>query len=441
MAVNMRSFRKNVAGLLVGQLSRLAIQAAYFVVIARMLGVSGYGAFAAALALIALVSPFSSLGVNTLMVKNVSRRQEDGPSEWRRGLLFTVCGGIVASLAVVALGKIVLPGEVSPWAVLQLAIAELLGLKLVELVGSFWQSMGRSAALIVLPSLLNIMRLGAALIVLFWSEEVVLTDWSTWYICATVPFGLAVSLYTTVRLKAERKEYRLGASEAREGLLYSVSLASQNVYNDIDKTMLASLYSVSSAGVYSAAYRIIDMAYAPIRSIAAAAYPLFFREGEQGLASALRLTRKIAPAAVGIALAAALSTLLVAPLAPAILGADYESAVDIVRLLAPLILLRAASFLAADTLTGAGHQGFRTVAQIGIAVINAALNVLVIPEFGILGAVITTLFCEAILGISLWLRIWAIGSFTPELGRHGSRGRRARREGSETSTDRTAGNR
>lgn len=398
-------FRKNVVGLLLGQVSRLLVQAAYFVVLARMLGASGYGAFASALALTALAAPFSSLGCNTLMIKNVARDHASARVEWSRAVTASMLVGVALTLLLTGLTPLVAPSDISPWTLFQIGIAELVGLKLVEVTGSVWQALGKSRPLIILPTVVNLLRLAAALCVYFVAEAASLEAWSLVYLLATLPIGILVVVHTTLKLGVASRRPRLRLDEVKEGLLYSVGLSSQNVYNDIDKAMLARLDSSTSAGLYSAAYRIIDMAYAPIRSVAAAAYPLYFREGSEGLSGALRLTRKIAPAVIALAVIAGGGAYFVAPYAPMILGSDYDDAVDLIRLLFPLILLRGLSFLAADTLTGAGSQGFRTIVQIVVAIVNVALNLWLIPVYGVFGAVVSTLVCELVLGVALWLGI------------------------------------
>lgn len=406
MPRSMASFRANVLGLLAGQLTRLSLQAAYFVILARMLGVSGYGAFASALALCALVAPFSSLGANTLMIKNVSRDAKSASLEWKKALAYTIIGGVLLSAILTLLAHFIAPPELSRVSIFQIGVSELIGLKMVELVGAVWQGQGRSRPLIVLPTLLNLFRLAAAGATFVWVGQSSLEFWATVYVMATLPLGMVVAMHTTAKLGYVKRGMRLKGRDVKEGLLYSFALSSQNVYNDIDKTMLARLESVGSAGVYSAAFRIIDMAYAPIRSISAAAFPLFFREGEAGLVSALRLTRRIAPAVLIVGSLAAIGSVVLAPMAPLLLGADYESAIGIIRLLAPLILLRGLTFLAADTLTGCGRQRFRTGTQISVAVVNVCLNLVLIPHLGILGAVVATLVCEFLLAAILWSHIY-----------------------------------
>src|SRR4029077_18244275 len=64
---------RNTAWMAVGQGSRVALGASYFVVIARALHPDGLGAFAGAVALVGLAAPFASLGAGNLMIKHVAR--------------------------------------------------------------------------------------------------------------------------------------------------------------------------------------------------------------------------------------------------------------------------------------------------------------------------------------------------------------------------------
>jgi O-antigen/teichoic acid export membrane protein len=71
---------RNTAWMITGQGMRLVIQAAYFLEIARSLGVSNYGAFVGVVALVGVVYPFASLGGGNLLVKNVARDPRLGSS-------------------------------------------------------------------------------------------------------------------------------------------------------------------------------------------------------------------------------------------------------------------------------------------------------------------------------------------------------------------------
>ena len=62
-----------------GNGARLVIQAAYFVLMARSLGVQQYGTFVAVVAAAAVASPFVGNGFGSLMIKHVAHDKTQFP--------------------------------------------------------------------------------------------------------------------------------------------------------------------------------------------------------------------------------------------------------------------------------------------------------------------------------------------------------------------------
>ena len=87
---------------------------------------------------------------------------------------------------------------------------------------------------------------------------------------------------------------------------------------------------------------------------------------------------------------------------PVVFGPEYEAATLALQGLSALLVLKAIHYLAADTLSGGRMQGRRTVAQIAVGVVNAGLNVWLIPAYGWQGAVVSSLVCDALLAVLLW---------------------------------------
>ena len=96
---------KNALWIAWGQVLRVVGQAIYFVLIARSLGSSEFGAYAGALAMVAVLAPFSSLGSGNILIKNVARNPamflNFGAARWRRpwevGLILLAIVAAVAS--------------------------------------------------------------------------------------------------------------------------------------------------------------------------------------------------------------------------------------------------------------------------------------------------------------------------------------------------------
>lgn len=92
-----------------------------------------------------------------------------------------------------------------------------------------------------------------------------------------------------------------------------------------------------------------------------------------------------------------------APLVPHILGRQYADVTEALRWLAILPVLKTLHFFTADALTGAGHQGTRSLIQFGVAAFNVLINLWLIPSYGWRGAAWSSIASDGLLALSLLL--------------------------------------
>jgi O-antigen/teichoic acid export membrane protein len=292
--------------------------------------------------------------------------------------------------------------------VLALGLAELLFVRTADICAQVFQAFQQlrwtAAIQLVLSScrLLSIAALYAAL------HTPTPLQWSLGYLAATATAtGVAILLVQVrhrPRLVVDRSRMEL-----REGAYFSISLSAQSIYNDIDKTMLSRLSTLPIAGVYGAAYRIIDVSFAPVSALLSASYARFFQHGTEGLAGTVRLARKLLPLAAGYGVASGLALVVLAPLVPPVLGARYALITPMIIWLAPMSLLRACHYFLADALTGAGHQRARSALQVLVAGVNVLLNLVLIPLYSWKGAAWASLGCDSLLALGLFWVVVRIG--------------------------------
>jgi O-antigen/teichoic acid export membrane protein len=113
------------------------------------------------------------------------------------------------------------------------------------------------------------------------------------------------------------------------------------------------------------------------------------------------MRRLLSPSA-GYSLLAFLCLFFCAPIVQYILGSQYARTVEAIRWLALLPLLKTIHYFVADSLTGAGYQGLRTLVQICVAVVNVLLNLWLIPNHSWRGAAWSSLASDGLLAVSLW---------------------------------------
>jgi len=202
-----------------------------------------------------------------------------------------------------------------------------------------------------------------------------------------------------------RFQLTLFVPSVREGFHFATALASQSVYNDIDKTMLARLSTVEAAAIYAVAYRFVEAAILPIRSIANAAYPEFFRHGLHGVTSGFAFARRILRHSTFYGLATAVVLFVAAGLVPMILGRAYQESAVALRWLCVLPVVKSVHIFLSDTLTGSNYQWQTSSAQIVVAVFNVLINLWIIRAFAWRGAAWSSLATDGLLMVLLYMII------------------------------------
>ncbi len=381
---------------------RLVIQGFYFVILARTFAPEKYGAYVGIVAIVSIFIPFAGWGSGEIFIQNVARDRSLFREYFGATILKTLLfSSIFTALILIAYNFFSIP-NISIYSVFFITLANLTFLKFNDIARDAFMAVGLlnyTAKIIVLMSL---NRFIAALVFIAFFDHPSILIWCILYCVATFVSG-AVSIYLVTKLVGYPK-FNLSRvkQELRLGFAFAVSVSAQNIYNDLDKSMLAKLSSLEATGIYGAAYQILSVAFTPIQSVALASFRKFFQQGASGIKGSFELCKKILPFSLAYSLLAVIGLAVLAPFLPIILGSEYQASARALLWLSPTIFLRTMHFFAADTLTGANYQSSRTAAQVSVAIINGLLNLWLIPQYGWLGAIWATITSEFFLMVFLW---------------------------------------
>ncbi len=393
---------RGTAWMMVAQGGRLVLQAAYFVLIARALGITNFGALAASLALVAIFVPFAAWGSGNILVMEVVRTPSAFSVAFGNALMAVGVSTAAIVPLTVALGAVFLP-RAPLTAILLLAVSDLCFGRLTDIAAPAFQAVRQLAAMTVVTLLVPAARCAAVAVFLAAWQSHGLVAWTALYTAASAAAAAVAVVLVYRRLGPPSFEPRSLASRLKLGGYFAVAASASTIHGDIDKTMLGRLSSFDATGAYAAAYRAVGMAFMPVMAMLAAAYPHFFRAGMSGIEGSLAYARRLLPVAAAYGAAAGLAVFVLAPLAPHVLGSDFRESVDALRWLAPLPLLSVLYYLPADALTGADAQGLRTVLQLASAALTIGLNAFLIPLYSWRGAAWATLASFAFLAVGLWI--------------------------------------
>ena len=341
---------------------RIAVQLGYFLVISRALGAGGYGAFVSLTALTFLASAFAGLGAEQVLIRRVARDGSSHGDALGNALAATVLSWVVVVPLAVGLVALLNVGGLQAAVVLPVVVADVMLLRFVTLANACFQAREEGRPQLVLNVASSALRLGAAGLAWWLTPDLDLAVWALWYVGAA---GLSALVAVGMVLR------RLGPPQAafhpadmRDGTIYALEFASMAAVRDLDKPVVAETLGAEAAGVYAAAFRIVDTACVPVRALLRATYTRYFRHGREGTAATLGFARRVLGPMAAVSLAVALGLAVMAPVVPWLIGEDYARSVPIIRWLALYPLLLGLSAMGADVLRSLGRQRARVVVML-----------------------------------------------------------------------------
>jgi O-antigen/teichoic acid export membrane protein len=395
---------RNAGWLFAGQGLSFVVQGFYFIVLARLLGTTQYGLLAGAVALVAVVSQYSTFGSGLLFLRYVSPDHSRFRSYWGIILMSTLVLGTLLVVAVRLSGRW-LVGAASVPLLFPIAIGDCLFAQLGNAAGQVFQTFEKmkfSAAITLLGSVSRCLIAVAMLVLLGRASafQWAIASLTVTAISTCVAVGIVTRFFGLPSFSPSLLKKRLG-----EGFVFALSGSTTAVYNDIDKVVLSRFGMEQANGIYSMAYRMVNIGAMPVLSIVGAAFPRFFREGVKGIAATLPMARQLLRRTVWLSLGISVVMFASAPIIPHLVGKSYAESVSALRWLCLIPFFRSFHLSAGDAIAGAGHQKFRLVSQSIAAVGNLLLNLYLVPRYSWHGAAWASLGTDGALGVMNWLAL------------------------------------
>jgi O-antigen/teichoic acid export membrane protein len=400
---------RNTGWMVAGQGTGFLLQAVYFIMLARLLGATQYGIYAGAFAFTSIAAQYSSLGSGVVLIRYASGERKVFATYWGNILLSTcaVSAVIIAALYLLA------PHLLNPYSAALVplaAISNCFAGQLTVETGRVFQAFEQlrvTALLNLLTSLLRTLVVLAMLVVLHHS-----TAWA-WAVASTIVTLIGAVLAVgnvTVRFGWPKFEARVFRKHIVEGVGYSFASSTTVLYNDVDKSMLSHYGMNLANGIYSMAYRVVDIASIPISAINAASISQFFQRGRSGVTPAAKLSYRLLKRAFPISMLLSVGMFGAAPLIPLVAGQGFAQSASALRWLCLIPVFRSVQTLSGAALTGAGFQRYRTLAQVAAAALNFGSNLWLIPAYGWRGAAWSSLATDGAMGAMnlsiLQLLVW-----------------------------------
>lgn len=386
----------NTGAQAVGKAAVLAIGLASVVVTTRYLGAGDYGKVALAFAFMQMLGVLADVGLLTVVVREISRDPASTDALVGNALVLRLALSL-ATLVLAALVSFVLPwDEDVRVAVLIAGIPFVLGLVNSALIAVLQARlrMDRAAVADVLGRAASF----AALVL------VVSLDLGFYAVVGTAAVGAAVTLVITWAIvhreahPAPRVDRPVWRRLIVAALPVGAALAVSEVYFRLDTLLVSVFRSYEEVGLYSLSYRIVELIGILPAIVMTSVFPLLSRYLHDSRDRAARTIDATGDLFVALGVPIAVGGLVVAPELVLLLGGDeFADAADPLRLLLFAIALAFVSGLLGHTLIAGGRQA--SALRLGLIALafNLALNLALVPPYGIDAAAAVAVASEVLL--------------------------------------------
>lgn len=376
---------------------RAAAGLVQFLVLARLLGATGFGQLALVTLGAALLQPLLTPSVGLVLVRasaaGVPERRlvrDLVRSCLRAGLMAGALAAVVASTGVL---------HVPLAAVWLLWWSEIAALGLLGGLAAIAQGRRDFSRYRNLVALVAAVRAGAAASLVL-ASDVDLRTWAQALALASTPVALAAAWWSRARVAGDDE----AGARHDDVWVFSLNAFALRLSDDADKAFVAAYAGYAAAGAYTAAYRLGSYVMVPVRGVLAEFAPALFRAtrgAEPGPPQWHQVRSAVGRVLVAVGLA--VPPLYVgALLAPRLLGPSYADLARYALVLVPALGLRGVHYVFGDVLTATGRARERLAAQGASVLVPLGACSLLIPPFGAWGAVWATLLGEVLAVVLLW---------------------------------------
>lgn len=358
---------------------------------ARYLHPTGFGLINFAAAMATLVTAIAQFGMQTVVVRELVRRPRERAAIVGSALVIRLVAGAVSILLALAGTWLLRPGDYQALEVVLIVAAVALP-RAWDVVDYDYQARFEARSVVIARNVgfVTFALFRALLVVVHAPLEAFAYAITAEQVLATILMmrlwrmdGLSVGLRSATR------------REVRDLVVNTWPLViagfSAIVYMRIDQIMLASMMGDSGVGLFSAAVKISEAVYfIPAAAIATAA-PAFTAAHQRSEADYARHMLRVMRVMVWFAIAvAAMLAYFSRFIILTLYGNSYAPAAGVLAIHAWIYVLMSLNYCANQWLLDKGYFHCNMYQTIGGAVMNIALNLVLIPKLGIIGAALAS---------------------------------------------------
>jgi O-antigen/teichoic acid export membrane protein len=378
---------KNVFSLLTTELVNIAIRVVFTAFLVRYLSVSDFGIYTTITVFLAFGSLFADFGMSQVIVRDIAQGRDSGRAVLPNAVL------IALSLATLTWGGLILlavvfnyPGRVQ--GLLLVAGAALLFNVVAQLSAATVRAFERMEILAAVNSGGAIVSSALGILLLEMGKGL---SAQVGLIVASAAV-IALSLSVIVHFRFVRFSLTFRAAVCRrilwETLPIAILLGCNIVLTKSDLVMLSKMQDMAAVGIYGASVKLIDSLDIFATSALGALLPFMAAQWSQSSTSALRNYQQALRVFIVLGMAVTVGVFMLSgDIVALVFGASYQATTPSLRILIWALFFNFLSGPVGLFLLVSRERLFHVIPYVlGITALSLALNLLLIPHYGYIGA-------------------------------------------------------
>ena len=365
--------------------------------VARYLGPGQFGLLSYSIAFVDLFGAIAALGLDSLVVRDLVRDPSRKYEILGTTFALKALGGLTAVLMVLGAVLLLNPDDsLIRWLVAILAVGAVF--RAFDTIDFWFQSRVRSKYAVIARST-AVLLVAALRVGLIWLEAPLIAfAWASLAEALLVALGLAlVYRHDGQHLLVWRVGVGRGKALLSQSWPLILSGLAVLVYMRIDQIMLREMVGDQAVGVYSAALRISEAWYIIPVAVVSSVFPSIIRAKETSESLYYRRLEQLFGFMAGIGIAIALPmTFLSGPLVLLLFGERYQAAGSILAIHIWAAIFVFYGVVQSSWFINEGLTRLSLTRTAAGALVNVALNLVLIPAYGGVGAAIATVISYAI---------------------------------------------
>ncbi|MFD2370806.1 flippase [Brevibacillus sp. GCM10020057] len=399
--------------LAVERIFRMVISFFVGIAIARYLGPEQYGQLNYAQSFVALFSSIAALGLDGIVVRNIVRQPSRKDEIMGSAFVLKMFGSLFTITLTIALIMLVRPEDRHmQWMVALVSLGLLL--QSFDTIDYWFQSQVNAKVKVYAYALsFFLVSMGKVVMIVLHAPLIAFA-----YAGLAEAVIIAAGLLTGYRLYGHSiRNWRVSLTCALEMLKDSWPLILSSlailIYMRVDQIMIGEMAGDHELGVYSVAVRLGEMWYFVPIAIVSSTYPSIVRAKETSEELFYERLQQLYDVMAFIGYLVAIVTTCFASVLVSLFGREYAAAVPLLLCYIWIGLFVNLGVARTSFLNTMNYTRLQFVTSLMGCLANVALNVLLIPRYGAMGATVASLF-------SYWLQTHGSCCFFPALHRTGA---------------------